>query len=39
MSDKFMLWSIWLLLPAALVYAIYITVSDLEVDHKEGKGK
>jgi hypothetical protein len=28
MSDKFMLWSIWLILPACLVYAIYLTSSE-----------
>ncbi len=39
MSDQFMLWSIWLLLPAALVYAIYDAVSDLDADHKDGKSK
>jgi hypothetical protein len=39
MSDKFMLWSIWLLLPAALVYAIYDVVSDRDAEHSEGKGK
>jgi hypothetical protein len=34
MSDKFMLWSIWLILSAGLAYALYSTVRE---DHSDSE--